>query len=151
VPGFVAKGVVEPLDYDFAPYSSASGTIKEPSDEQIGQFLEDMKKFYGSLASEQASFDDLARGDDGGRPDPARILEALNDLDLGGMIGKIGEMASAYSKLCSGRPTAAQIQSLPLRVRAHFFAWLQGEVVNPEAAPGAGKAQVVTLRTEKAG
>lgn len=144
--GFTATGVVEPLDYDFAPYIKAKGTIQEPSDELIGQFLDKLKAFYQEVAKDQAGIEKAEMS-----TDPDQVLEALNQLDLSGIIGKVSQMSEAYSFLCSGKPTTEEIQALPLRVRAHFFAWLQSEVVSPEAGPGAGNAQVVTLRTERAG
>jgi len=144
--GFDASSVVKPLKYSFKPWASSAGTIKEPSDEQIGKFLDDIKAFYNTVSAEQAGIEKVS-----GSTDPDEVLAALNNLDLGGMIGKISQMSEAYSRLCSGKPTAEEIQALPLRIRAHFFAWIQSEVVSPEAGPGAGNAQVVTLRTERAG
>ena len=65
--------------------------------------------------------------------------------------GLLGDMAVIFSELCSGKPTAAQINALPVRVRTIFFAWLQGEVMSPEAVTGAGQTQVTPLRSARAG
>jgi hypothetical protein len=142
--GFVAESLVAPLDYTFAPYSKAAGTIKEPSDEQIAQFLRDIQKI--TIAATKAGVDKLADADKLAN-DPDAMLELLNSLDASEIIDQMAEMSGAYSKLCSGHPTPAQIQALPLRVRAHFFSWLQREVVSPEAGTG-GTAPVVRLRPE---
>jgi hypothetical protein len=141
--GFVAQGVVEALDYDFNPYLDVSGTIPEPTDTQIETFLLAMKDLYVKAQKEQPDLGDLSS--------QADILEALDKVDPTTQIKLLGEMAAIYSKLCSGTPTTKQINALPVRVRTIFFAWLQGEVMSPEAATGAGSAQVTNLRSARAG
>jgi hypothetical protein len=44
MPGFKAQGVVEALDYDFNPYVAEKGTIPEPTDRQIAEFLSGMRE-----------------------------------------------------------------------------------------------------------
>jgi hypothetical protein len=144
--GFDAGTAVEPLQCKLKPFADYEGTIKEPSDDQIKTFINDLTEFYKSVSDDQKAAVKAVES-----ADPDDVLEALNTLDLGAQIDMIGKMSEAYSRLCSGKPTAAQIQKLPLRHRAAFFAWIQGEVVRPEAGPGAGNGQVVTLRTERAG
>lgn len=132
MPAFDAGSVVEALDWNFAPYTDAKGTIKEPSDKQIAQFLQGIKTMIkdaeGTLPKDVAA------------DDPAALLAALDDLDPEIVVSMMGKMAGVYSELCSRSPTRAQILALPMRVRSVFFAWLQSEVMNPEAAPGAGRA-----------
>ena len=61
------------------------------------------------------------------------------------------DMAETYSALCSGFPSTEEILALPMRRRQGFYTWLMNEVMNPEAGPGAGKAQVMTLPRASAG
>lgn len=141
--GFVAQGVVEALDYDFRPFVNAHGTIKEPTDQQVAAWLEDIKKLTKEME------DKLPGGITG--DDPGALIQALDDLDTESVMSVMGDMAGAYSKLCSGDPSAKQILNLPMRIRQVFFRWLQGEVMDPEVVSGAGTAQVKALPTAAAG
>lgn len=141
--GFTAQGVVEALDYDFNPYVKAAGTIPEPTDRQIADFLTDMKTVFKEVK------DDLPQGID--LDDSNSVMSALDDLDPEVNIKLSGRMSEVYSKLCSNKPTAKQILDLPPRIRQIFFAWVQSEVMSPEAATGAGNAQVTHLRSGRAG
>ena len=49
-------------------------------------------------------------------------------------------MAGIAAGLCSGEPSKDDILRLPPRIRAMFLAWLQREVMSPEAAPGGGSS-----------
>lgn len=141
--GFKAQGVVEALDYDFNPYVKTKGTIPEPTDRQIADFLGDMKALLTEVKDDLPSEVNLE--------DPGAILSAMDDLDPEVTLKMTGKMCVIYSKLCSGTPTEKSIQELPPRIRQIFFAWLQTEVMSPEAATGAGSAQVTPLRTGRAG
>lgn len=143
--GFKAEGVVEALDYDFRPYVNASGTIKEPSDRQIADFLATVKTVIKEAQEEGGGLPDVP-GDD-----PAALLQAMDDLDPEIVTRLMAKMTSAYSALCSGKPTATQIASLPMRIRQVFFNWLQSEVMSPEVVTGAGSGQLKALPTAAAG
>lgn len=141
--GFDAGHVVNPLDYDFRPFEKAKGVIKEPTDDQITEFLSGMKKV----------FDDV-KGDlpEGAVPDdPVAMLAAMDGLEPDIIKKALGQMSQVYAELCSGKPSAAEIQALPLRIRSKFFEWLAGEVMSPEAVPGAGTRPVSTLPHAAAG
>jgi len=133
LPAFSAESVVEALDFSFLPYTDAKGTIREPSDKQIAKFLTGIKKVVKESEAKLPSTVDAA--------DPASVMEALDDLDPEDVVSMMGKMAQLYADLCGGDPSKAQILALPMRVRQQFFAWLQTEVMSPEAGPGAGKAQ----------
>jgi hypothetical protein len=141
--GFVAEGVVEPLAYDFKPYVKAEGVIPEPTDTQIAEFLRGIKAVFKDAQKDIP--------DDIDTDDPVAVLKAIDDLDPGAQVEAMQKMAEVYAALCSGTPTAKQISDLPMRVRSVFFNWLQGEVMAPEAATGAGNAQVTPLRGARAG
>ncbi len=149
MPKFDAGAVVEPLDYDFTTvrgYSrkSAKGTITEPSDEKIAAFLtslRDTMKEAGTIVGNGV----------GDVTDPTAFFGQLDSYDPEKLLGVFRGLATAYAALCSGHPSAEEIMDLPLRVRVKFFAWLQEEVVSPEAGPGAGIAAVIPLRSAAAG
>lgn len=142
--GFNAGTVVEPLNWTFEPFvPGAKGTIKEPNDDQIAQFLTDIKAFT-------AKFRDMVPADvDEG--DPAQLIAALNDLDPQIVKTVNGEAAGIFAALCSGTPSEAVILQVPPRIRNMFYGWLQQEVMSPEAAPGGGSAQASTLQPAAAG
>lgn len=141
---FNAGEVVESLDWTFKPFVDAHGKIREPSDQAISDFLEDMKRLYSGAAKMDAKATAVmkALGPDA---DPEKVAEAVEALPTQSLLSVMADMSEAYSKLCGGHPTKTQILKLPLRARVAFFAWLQNEVVNPEAVSGGGTAQVIAL------
>jgi hypothetical protein len=143
LPGFVADGVVEALDWDFKPYVKASGTIPEPTDKQIAAFLTGLKTVFKEAEKDLPKDLDLE--------DPGVLLGAIDNLDPEVQITAMGKIAAVYAALCSDTPTEEQISQLPMRVRTIFFNWLQQEVMAPEAATGGGNAQVKKLRAARAG
>jgi len=142
--GFNAATVVEALDWTFEPFvKKAKGTVKEPTDDQIVKFLSDVKALVARL-HEKAEADVKSR-------DPADLVDAIEELDPS-VVGEFHqELAGIFAALCSGEPTREQILAVPMRIRVVFYGWLRQEVMNPEAAPGAGNAQVTTLRSAAAG
>ena len=140
---FKAESVVEALDYDFRPYVNASGTIPEPTDNQIAEFLTGVKAIFKEAEKDLPQELDME--------DPGMLLGAIDALDPEAQIRAMGDMARVYAALCSDTPTEEQIRELPMRVRTIFFNWLQQEVMAPEAATGGGNAQVSNLRTARAG
>lgn len=144
MPGFVAEHAVQPLDWNFAPYFKASGTIREPSDEAIGNLLSAMKAL-GQKIKADAGVPDLDTDD------PMAILMALENLDPQVFVTIMADLAAAFAEMCSNKPSKAQILSLPLRVRMGFYNWLMGEVTSPEASTGAGNGAAQTPPVAAAG
>lgn len=144
--GFDAASVVEPLDYTLRPHVDKAGTIREPNDRQIADYLagyqQMVKDYRGQLP------DTLVAG---GNPDIGAVLDAATDLDTEIVLKLNAEVAALVAALCSNDPSKDDILGLPPRIRAMFCAWVQKEVMSPEAAPGGGKAQVRTLRSAAAG
>ena len=146
--GFNAETVVEALDYDFrtkADPDAIHGVVREPTDKQIAAYLSGVKKlvrdFRGQLPDAMLA----------GSTDVAAMLDAVEELDDEITVRFNEEMAGLASALCSGEPSTDDIIRLPPRIRAMFLAWLQREVMSPEAVPGGGKAQVKNLRSVAAG
>jgi hypothetical protein len=127
--GFDASTVVTALDYNFAPFVKAKGVTPEPTDAQIEEFLRGiqdvMKEATGILPDADTS-------------DPAAMLSALGSMEPEKVTHLTHGMAKVYGKLCSDKPSADDLLGLPLRVRVQFFAYIQQEVISPEAGPGAG-------------
>jgi hypothetical protein len=154
---FNAATVVEALEWTFKPLIKAEGTITEPTDDQIVTFLTDVKDLVARLhekARQRAAGDTGEPGTDlalpGGR-DPADLVDAIEELDPS-VVGEFHqELAGIFAALCSGEPDKETLLKLPMRIRVVFYSWLREQVMNPEAAPGAGNAQVTTLRSAAAG
>jgi hypothetical protein len=157
--GFNAATVVLPLDWTFEPLVTAKGTVREPTDDQIVKFLTDVKALVARLHEEarqraantaEEPGTDLVPASTVAR-DPADLVDAIEELDPS-VVGEFHqELAGIFAELCSDSPSRETLLSLPMRIRVLFYAWLRGEVMNPEAAPGGGNAQVTTLRSAAAG
>lgn len=144
MPGFNAATVVEALDWTFEPFvPGAKGTIKEPSDDQISQYLRDFKAMVSDV---KGMVPDVAED-----ADPVDLMSALDDLDPEVVKDMAEKMAGIFAALCSGEPSRETILALPPRRRTMFYGWLQAEVMSPEAVPGGGNGQVRTLRSAAAG
>jgi hypothetical protein len=134
LPAFSAESVVEPLDYSLRPHVNKNGTIKEPTDKQIAEYLAALKKlmkdFRGQLPDAMVA----------GSTDVGAMLDAVDDLDAEIAVKLNEQMAQIASDLCSGDPSKDDILAIPPRIRAMFLAWLQREVMSPEAAPGGGSS-----------
>ena len=144
MPMFDAGAVVESLEWDFtAAGVKAKGIIPEPSDAAIGRFLDGLKNLY--TKAQQLVGGDLEDAS------PDEMLEALSSLSGEAFVTFMADTAGLFAELCGNKPTKEQLLSLPLRVRAKFYGWIQMEVVNPEAGTGAGNAAVTPLRSAAAG
>jgi len=139
MPTFDAGTVVEALDWDFhAAGVKAKGTIPEPSDAAIGTFLDEVKTLY-SKAQKSGMAVDASEG-----LTPDQMLEALSAVTGDAYVEFMADLAGIFGKLCSDKPSKTNLLALPVRVRVKFYAWVQEEVVNPEAGTGAG---TVALRS----
>jgi hypothetical protein len=134
--GFSAANVVNALDYDFMPFVNESGTVREPNDQLITNYIAGYKALVNEIKQKVPTLDENA-----GQAD---VLAALEDLDPEIMMSVNQKMAEIYSDLCSGKPSKTTIMALPPRIRNIFFAWLQGEVMDPEVVTGGGKKQEST-------
>jgi hypothetical protein len=132
MPKFDAAKLAEALEFDFRGAGvDAHGTIPEPSDKLIGAYLDEVVAAFSKI-KETSGIADVSP------EDPAAMLAALDKVDSEQFLKVLDEVSVAAAKLCGGTPSLTQIRKLPLRVRQHFFAYLQREIVNPEAGPGAG-------------
>lgn len=168
--GFDAGGVVETLDYAFDTCKGehegscwrgsekeprpakctvfvpgCHGTVKEPTDRQIAAYLAAVQKlvkdFRGQMPDAMIA----------GSADVGDMLNAVGDLDAEVAVKFNEQMAAIVAALCSGEPSKGDILKLPPRIRGKFMTWLQGEVMNPEAASGGGRQQAKTRLSVAAG
>jgi hypothetical protein len=143
---FDAGAAVEALDWDFTGAGvKAKGTIPEPSDVTIGDFLDGLKKLYNDTRAM------VEAGEAATDATPGEMLEALNSVTGAMFVDQMSRIADLYAELCSNKPGKDQLLALPLRVRAKFYGWVMSEVVNPEAETGAGTSVVKPLRSAAAG
>lgn len=147
MPQFDAAAIVEPIHVRLMPYADFDDDIREPSDKQLGEFLSALQKLMGGGGL-------AAMGISGGfidTADPDAMLKAVEDLEPARFVEVMDDLAGMHARLCSGKPSKAQILAVPVRRRFALFAYLQGEVMSPEAAPGGGNAQVTVLPSRAAG
>jgi hypothetical protein len=151
MPTFDAGAVVESLDWDFTSpkigvpeLRKAKGVIPEPTDAAIGRFLDGLKTLYTSARESMTA--DLPED-----ASPDQMLDALASLTGDVFVKFMADTAGLFAELCSSSPSKEQLLLLPLRVRVKFFAWVQGQVVNPEAETGDGMAAVRSLPSAHAG
>jgi capsule polysaccharide export protein KpsE/RkpR len=111
VSGFDAAEAVPALDWDFTKYcgKTASGTITEPSQDQVRAF--------------QASILEVAPG--------GNVAAAFRSLDAEEAAAANEKLFIAIVKVCSGKPTRAQLDKLPHRVLQAFCGWIFGSITNP--------------------
>lgn len=106
--GFKAGDASPKLDYDFAPFTTAKGTVPEPSQNAMKQFNKAAVALTGGKTKEE-----LAKL-------PLEDQEALGDA-----------MKPLIADLCNGSPTLDQLEELPFRPLVAFNAWLMGSFANP--------------------
>ena len=140
MPSFDAAAIVEPIHVKLMPYAQFDEDVQEPSDKQLGAFLSALKKMQagGGLAAMgiEGGFIDITDAD--------AVMKAIDELEPDKFVEVMRDLADMHSKLCSGKPSVAQILAVPVRRRFALFAYLQGEVLSPEAVP-AGGGQLTVL------
>jgi hypothetical protein len=139
MPSFDAGSVVEPIHLRLLPYADFDADVREPSDKQLGEFLAGLKRLMrGGMASMGVTGEVDTR-------DPEATIRALDELEPEKFVEVMSELADLHSKLCSGKPTKAQILAVPVPRRMLLFAFLQGEVMSPEPVPADGGPQLHSL------
>ena len=157
MPQFDAQSIVEPLRCRLLPFADFDGVIPEPSDIQVGVFLAGLKRVL-TAANEK-----LGQAKEIDVTDREQMMAAIEALEPDDFVQVADEMAALHAALCGeelgpdgtvtvpGKPSKAQILSVPLRRRNAFYNWLQTEVLNPEAGTGAGNGQANHLLPAAAG
>lgn len=135
MPSFNAGSVVDPLDYDFTAFNGSKGVIAEPTDAQVGDFMQGLRDLLkeareitgaAGIDMSQATIEDLG--------------VALDQLDSEMYQDFNRKQGRLHAGLCGAQPTYEDIMAVPVRIRNLFFAWLQQNVMNPEVKSSGGKA-----------
>lgn len=134
MPQFNAASVVDALDFNFNPHVAVQGTIAEPTDNQIADYLKAYKAFTEDIRSKIPSDIDP--------DDTAAVMEAMGNLDIDTFISASQKLAGITADLCGGFPSRENILALPPRIRNIFYAWVQEQVMAPEAVTDGGKRPV---------
>jgi hypothetical protein len=147
MPQFDAETIVDPIKIRLLPYVEGFDwtVIAEPSDRQIGEFMQGLKEVMSGALKTMGIEDDVDL------TDPAQMMTALDQLEPDKFVEVQDAMAAVHAALCSECPSKEQLLQVPMRRRMALFNWLQGEVLNPEVAPGGGNAQVTVLPSRAAG
>lgn len=125
---FDAAKAVEPLEYDFKPYADVSGTVPEPTDDQVAKFYGDLgHQFELALGEERLEGHDMT--------EPADVAGLYLSLDADDHSRIYEQMLNLHAEVCSGQPDRDAIAALPFRLRRAWYGmvqgWLRPEVSTP--------------------
>jgi hypothetical protein len=147
--GFKVTDYVDPLDYDFNPLFDYSGTITEPSDDDISKFL---RKWYKLVASMRAvtvaaihSATNEVQAEEQSDDKPVittdQAIEAMTSIDWKAVDDEtdqspstlaarhtLTQMCRIVEDLAHGSIRADKLEQVPMRARGVFFGWLVGEL-----------------------
>lgn len=144
MPGFDASAAVEPLHCILKPFADFEGNIPEPSTVQVQEFYNAQREEMHRAAETERKRREAAGADDDGsdaETDDSKPVPFVKGPTPAEVKKDTRRAAEMYSAVCSGTPTAAQIEQLPHRIFAKFAEWVNQDVINPEAATGAGENQ----------
>jgi len=119
MPSFNAADAAEPLEYDFAPYADARGTVPEPSDDQVAEF-------YGNLSRNLERALGAERVADVDMTDPLEVGALFQSLTSEDHRAMYDSLLDLHAGVCSGEPSREQIAALPFRLRRAFYGMVQG-------------------------
>lgn len=128
--GFDAGSVVEPLHCKLKPYADFDADIPEPSTIQVQEFVNARNVEIERVRARAKDLPDDATAEQLAAILPPDVIEADRR-----------RSAEIYSAVCSGKPSADDLMKLPHREFQVFTAWLLEELLNPEAAAGAGNSR----------
>lgn len=132
--GFDASKSVDSLDYDFAPWVEASGTIPEPRQEQVDALFDALREVVTASGAEIGATPDAIISGLAGLP--AEVVKTQSDA-----------MLDALEAFCQGTPSREEIEALPVRPMQAFVGWLVGQLEDP----GKGATQPSPVTANGAG
>lgn len=113
---FVAdEKTVEPLAYDFSKFGGGAGRIPEPNTDQIVRFWSDYAAHITAISKE--SLDDTVEG------------EPVDNYERS--MANRARLREIVSEVCSGTPSAEDINKLPGRHQGKFITYIQS-ALTPE-------------------
>lgn len=127
--GFDAGTAVEPMDYDFTttPGGRGKGTVPEPSTRQMKKFQDEFTRIMRAGTALEKSMEDVSDMSDDALADFQAKQDAISE-----------QLDAAIAGLCQDQPSAAEVATLPFRVKTAFSNWLL-EQFRPESAATATK------------
>lgn len=123
---FKASDALEPFEWDFRPHTDATGTIPEPTDDQVAEFYSALNHQFKLAFSEER-----LEGID--TQDPYDVAKLLMSLDADENRTLYDAMLDVHAAVCSDQPSREQIEALPFRLRRAFYGAVQGWL-RPEAS-----------------
>lgn len=123
--GFDAATAVEPMDWNFEKFGGGTGTVPEPSTEEMKLFQKDFARIMRDGNALEMDNEESVKLTEEEFEELQTKMSAISDrLDV------------AISTLCKEQPSRVQVALLPFRVKTAFSRWLM-EQFNPEAAAAA--------------
>lgn len=116
--GFDAGTVTDAMTYDFTAFGGGSGTIPEPTSDQIVQFFEEYGANLRQIAAEGETEEETTED---------RVAKAN---------ARNARTKEIFARLCSDTPSKDDFDKLPHRVMVAFVAWMMGQL-RPEASTSA--------------
>lgn len=124
---FNAADAVEPLEYEFRPYSEAKGVVPEPTDDQVAEFYANLGKTLENALGD----DDRLQGVD--LTDPTQVGRLFLTLTADDHKKMSKSLLELHAAVCGGQPSLEELEVLPYRLRQAFYGALQGWL-RPEAS-----------------
>lgn len=136
---FDAGSVLEPLDYDFTKFGGRKGTVPEPDEVVLTEFLRQLAEITNAIAKEHFDLpDDITREELFVKAQELTTKDILPELSAA--------LTKLYSEvLCQGNPPVEELNRLPLRIRGEFFKWIV-EQTRPEFFGAASTRRAPVLR-----
>lgn len=118
--GFDAATAVDPMDWDFSKYEGGTGTVPEPSTNEMKAFQKEFAKIMRKGAALDIDDDDALKMSEKEFVAFQKKADAIGE-----------ELDVAVARLCKNQPSEEQMAKLPFRVKTQFSKWLMAEM-NPE-------------------
>lgn len=129
MPAFKATEAAEPLDYDFRPIFDESGTVPEPTDDQVSEFYAGLTAVMrDALGDERIGDVDLT--------DPEQVGRLYATLTADDHRTLYGQLLDVHHAVTGERPSREALEALPFRVRQAWYGAVQGWL-RPEASGAA--------------
>ena len=123
---FTAADAGDPLEYDFRPHDDATGTVPEPTDDQVAEFYAALGRgLEDALGEERVAEVDLTS--------PYGVASLLGSLTADEHRAMYDYLLTTHADVCSGSPSREQIAALPFRLRRAFYGAVQ-EWLRPESS-----------------
>jgi hypothetical protein len=118
--GFDSGSAVEPMDWDFTKHGGGTGTVPEPSNNQMKRFQDEFARIMRDGEALIKTADDAASMTEEDFATYQKSQQSISD-----------RLDAAIAKLCQNHPSAEQVEKLPFRVKTAFSTWLMKQF-NPE-------------------